>query len=236
MSLNINNGGIVLMERNLFVSRKSLIFQIQRMIYDKWRYTDELFVHRKTFQDYVIIQDECYFHVMWRCFFIQDLNKPKEEKYYANNYQQQETFINLIVDDKLYVTKMKELYGKVYNPLEILQNNQQSLTEIFYFTPLNLDNQKIKLQLQKIFLGSIDEVEQMYSLMNNKFNIGNYNLSDIGVVSKFVEDDKLSEQITSTYPSTKITDRQYKLLLWNILNSSIIQIDTLEFQTLFNNL
>jgi hypothetical protein len=29
--------------------------------------------------------------------------------------------------------------------------------------------------------------------MNNKFNIGNYNLSDIGVVSKFVDDDRLSE-------------------------------------------
>jgi hypothetical protein len=62
----------------------------------------------------------------------------------------------------------------------------------------------------------------MYSLMNNKFNIGNYNLSDIGVVSKFVEDDRLSDSIVSTYPSTKITDRQYKILLWNILNSSII--------------
>lgn len=234
------------MVRQIFTSNKSLFFQIKRFLYDDLRYKKEFFVHRKTLINSLFIYNNQFFYILWRFFYIQKQKTPKEEDLSIGSVNQK----NLINVDNI----IPELGGNIYKSflhdfLNVGKNNitktpinfinvsnkignifnEQNITELFYISPLNLDNKSTISQIQNLFMNDIDIMEQLY-----KSNvITNYNLLDIGIVSKFnakvstlddPDEDQLIKFINKNASGIlSLEDQLYKQLIWNILSNGIHQ-------------
>lgn len=222
------------LEKYLFVWKKSLIFSLQRYIYDNLRYKYGYFVHRKTFFDDIILINDSYFHFVWRYFFIQDKDINDEELKVVQkddmNTLFMENYIKTMLlnnSETIYNTKMVEQYGKVYNPFHLIYNNKQSLTEFIYLTPFNLSDKTIE-QYRKIFIQNIDVINDLFQKVQTDSKIKNINLYDVGIISYINTNDILFKFLKESCPYSKLDFNSFKIMLWNLINQQVFSIDNLE--------
>lgn len=221
------------MTKYIFVQKKSLVFSLQRYIYDNLRYKYGYFVHRKTFFDDVILIHDSYFHFVWRYFFIQDkeineseLNEIDKNEFEVNIMDNYVKSIVLNNSESIYSTKMMEQYNKVFDPSTLLYNNKQSLTEFLYLTPLNMFDDTIE-QYRKIFISNIEITDHLFNMIRDmELNI---NLYDIGIVSYINNESLLFDFLKKEKtPFHEIDFNSFKLILWNLINQQCFTIEPLE--------
>lgn len=233
------------MIRNLFVDKKSLLFSFSRYFYDDLRYNRNYFVHRKTFLKNVIIINNQYFHVTWRNFFIQKQDPVIDDSIDFKllqkdlKYTTQQKFIELLVkkDEKIYQNRMKKQFGKVFDPFQLLLSNQQTIIELFYLSPINLDEENMIGQIEKIFLGNLDDLNCLFKNIiqrninkktGTKIKTNNLNLYDLGIISTLE-----SKDIFNINDFTKnhsiISEIDYKLIIWKLLSSSCDLFESIPF-------
>lgn len=119
--------------------------------------------------------------------------------------------------------------------VKLILDNKQTITELFYLQPLNLNEIITKKALQTFFLSDISIIQDLinsnqreehhYDVQSINYN---YNFTDIGIISKIVGDfDENSDLLynfisKNTNQIKNLSDGSYKSLMWNILNNGII--------------
>lgn len=240
------------MYRKLFISNKSLFFQIKRFIYDDLRYKKIYFIHRKTFLNNLFIYNNSYFYIIWRFFYIQEKNQYNITHDQDEQIMKTESFkiYNQFISNFLSMNYMKKnLSNKNRNMFfnnsgnvslvnnltnidrltELLLLSKQNITELFYIIPLNLDNSITIKQYQSLFMDKsnmIDSLLDIYRTASKKEL--NYNLFDIGMVSKIADQSVKKDELVSfielnTNKVLDVQDGVYKMIIWNILNNGIKQ-------------
>lgn len=206
------------------------------------------------FSNLFLFQDS-YFYILWRFFYIQKTIDNAEDKSadskIANNtmcfkvYNQfLKNFLNAKHMDKQ-INCIKDKQSRMFQDhmqqensnqlVKLILDNKQTITELFYLQPLNLNEIITKKALQTFFLSDISIIQDLinsnqreehhYDVQSINYN---YNFNDIGIISKIVGDfDENSDLLynfisKNTNQIKNLSDGSYKSLMWNILNNGII--------------